>query len=190
VALIYGCVVLLDRRMPNVVPSTENSRFSEERARAFLERITAIGPRSSGSIALEVTHLNVNQMLLLQIDTVKLMTDKILQLKEGFERTNVNRLEFDIQRPTGCYNLKFLTPFTLCYNEITNIVVRVGPKTPSRHAILLNCHLDTLPDTPGATDDAVSCAIYIEMLEVLSKRKTQMENDIVFLFNGGISLKC
>lgn len=78
-----------------------------------------------------------------------MVTDRINNLQGKFESTGVNRLEFDIQRPSGCYNLRFLTPFTLCYHKITNLVVRIGPKEPSRHAILLNCHLDTLPDTPG-----------------------------------------
>lgn len=118
--------------MPNVVAANETSRFSESRTRSFLEKLTALGPRSSGSNALEV-------------DAVRLVTEKINNTRQRFEINGINRLELDIQRPTGCYNLKFLTPFTLCYHEITNIVVRVGPKTPSRHAILLNCHLDTLP---------------------------------------------
>ncbi|KAI6228158.1 Peptidase [Aphelenchoides besseyi] len=141
VALIYGLVVMQDRRMPAVVPATENRVFSEERARSFLNKLTALGPRSSGSVALE-------------LDAFKLVTDEIARINGEFNRTGVNRLELDVQRPTGCFNLKFLTPFTLCYHQITNILVRVGPKTPSPHAVLLNCHLDTLPDTPGATDDA------------------------------------
>jgi acetylornithine deacetylase/succinyl-diaminopimelate desuccinylase-like protein len=87
--------------------------------------------------------------VIFQIDAVNLVTERINKLKTKFESTDVNRLEFDIQRPSGCYNLNFLTPFTLCYHEITNLVVRIGPKVPSNHAILLNCHLDTLPDTPG-----------------------------------------
>lgn len=118
-----------------------------------------------------------------------MVTNRISDIQEKFAKTGVNRLELDIQRPTGCYNLAFLTPFTLCYHEATNIVVRIGANNPSRHAILLNCHLDTLPDTPGATDDAVSCAIYLEILEVLSQRKTPLENDIIFLLNGGMSIR-
>lgn len=47
--------MFLDRRMPDVLSATENRRFSEERARSFLEKLTALGPRSSGSTALEVS---------------------------------------------------------------------------------------------------------------------------------------
>ncbi|KAI6188299.1 Peptidase-M28 domain-containing protein [Aphelenchoides besseyi] len=157
VALVYGLVVLQDRRMPPVVPAIENRVFSEERARLFLNKLTALGPRSSGSVALE-------------LDAFKLVTDEIARINGDFNRTGVNRLELDVQRPTGYFNLKFLTPFTLCYHQITNILVR-------------------LPDTPDATDDAVSCSIMMDILNVLSQRQASLENDIIFLFNGGTCMQ-
>nr|CAD2206456.1 unnamed protein product [Meloidogyne enterolobii] len=45
-----------------------------------------------------------------------------------------------------------------------------------------NCHFDTLPDTPGATDNAVSYAIMMEIL--VAHLNEPLEHDILFLFNG------
>nr|CAD2162758.1 unnamed protein product [Meloidogyne enterolobii] len=171
-ASLYGLVVLLDLKMPDVKPANQYEHFSEMRARQFLTQIASLGPRPSGSEALE-------------IHAFRIITEKINSLKEVVKRNDVNRIEMDIQRPTGCYDLKFLSVFTLCYHKVTNIVARIGPKKgPTDFSILINCHFDTLPDTPGATDNAVSCAIMMEILEVFAHLNEPLEHDILFLFNG------
>ncbi|CAJ0567445.1 unnamed protein product, partial [Mesorhabditis spiculigera] len=172
VAGIYGGVIYLHRRMPPVVDDVHFNQFSETHARALLKELTAIGPRPSGSDSLERAALN---LLLRQLDAVESNVTAI----------GVNRVERDVQRPTGCFDLKFLSSFTLCYEKVTNLVVRIGSKgKPSDSALLLNCHFDTMPDTPGATDDGVSCAIMMEILNVLAHSKEPLENDVIFLFNG------
>jgi hypothetical protein len=169
---LYGYVVYQDHQVPPVIRGNQHGNFSEERARVILNQIASLGPRVSGSDACEKK-------------AFKIITSKLYELQTVATGKGVNRIEVDIDRPTGCYDLKFLSSFTLCYHKITNIVGRIGPKTgPTNNAILLNCHFDTLPDTPGATDDAVSCAIMMEVLENLAYSNEPLKNDIVLLFNG------
>ena len=173
VGLLYGFVVYQDHQVPPVISANQHGNFSEERARIILNQIASLGPRPSGSDNLEKKAFLI-------------ITDKLYQLQKVTASKGVNRIDIDIDRPSGCFDLKFLSSFTLCYHKITNIVARIGPASgPSKNAILLNCHFDTLPDTPGATDDAVSCAIMMEVLENLAHSDTPLENDVMLLFNGG-----
>uniref|UniRef100_A0A1I7W4J7 FXNA-like protease n=1 Tax=Loa loa TaxID=7209 RepID=A0A1I7W4J7_LOALO len=168
---IYGFVVYQDNRMPEVKPAGQYNEFSEERARLLLQSLTDLGPRTSGSENCEV-------------HAFKLINDRLKNAEAEVEARGVNRLEIDVQRPSGCFNLGFLSSFTLCYHKITNIIARIGPKVPPKHSILLNCHFDTFPGSPGATDDAVSCAVMMEIMDILSHSKESLQNDIIFLFNG------
>ena len=38
---------------------------------------------------------------------------------------------------------------------------------------------------PGASDDAVSCAVMLEILEVLTTSPTPLRHGLIFLFNDG-----
>lgn len=91
---------------------------------------------------------------------MNLIDEKLKAIKAVVDSIGSNRLEMDVQRPSGCFDLGFLSSFTLCYKNITNIIARFGPKgPPSPHSVLINCHFDTLPDSPGATDDGVIAAL-------------------------------
>lgn len=68
------------------------------------------------------------------------------------------------------------------YKNIQNIVVRVQGE--SDHALLLNCHFDSVPGSPGASDDIVMCCIMIEFIHLLSISEEKQKHSIVFLFNG------
>ena len=41
-----------------------------------------------------------------------------------------------------------------------------------------------MPQSPGASDDAVSCAIMLEVLEVLTSSPQPLKHNLIFLFNG------
>ncbi|KAG7264507.1 hypothetical protein CRUP_020645, partial [Coryphaenoides rupestris] len=71
-----------------------------------------------------------------------------------------HRLSVDVQRPTGSFSIDFLGGFTSFYDRITNVANR------------------------GASDDAVSCAVMLEVLHALANLSTPLRHGVVFLFNG------
>ncbi|KAI1310510.1 hypothetical protein EDD11_003748 [Mortierella claussenii] len=72
------------------------------------------------------------------------------------------------------------------YTNMTNIIVRLscGPEC-DQNAILLNAHYDTTLGSPGATDDALSVGVQMELIRVLSQQPALKKNSVIFLFNGG-----
>lgn len=68
------------------------------------------------------------------------------------------------------------------YVNIQNIIVRVQGETD--HALMLNCHFDSVPGSPGASDDIVMCCVMMELMRILSKTKERQKHSIIFLFNG------
>lgn len=68
------------------------------------------------------------------------------------------------------------------YKNLQNIVVRVQGQTDN--ALLLNCHFDSVPNSPGASDDTVMCCVMMEIIRTLSKSKEIHKHSVVFLFNG------
>lgn len=68
------------------------------------------------------------------------------------------------------------------YKNIQNIVVRYQGITD--YALMLNCHFDSVPGSPGASDDIVMCCVMLEILRVLSKTSNKQKHSIIFLFNG------
>jgi Zn-dependent M28 family amino/carboxypeptidase len=68
------------------------------------------------------------------------------------------------------------------YKNIQNIVVRYQGTTDN--ALMLNCHFDSVPGSPGASDDIVMCCVMMEILRVLSRSNKKQKHSIIFLFNG------
>lgn len=175
--LFYAVISILCYIESHAVPSpkphdTHYGEFSEARARLHLNAITSFGPRPTGSIANEVLAVNY---LLNQIEKIKSSAKKSIVI------------EVDVQRPTGTFVLDFLDGFTSHYFNITNIVVRVSPvgNFPPEHTVLINAHFDSVPNSPGASDDAVSCATMLEILRVMAEcPKATLKHGVIFLFNG------
>lgn len=54
----------------------------------------------------------------------------------------------------------------------------------TNHALMLNCHFDTVVGSPGASDDIVACCVMIELFRILTQRGDIQRHSIIFLFNG------
>ena len=163
----------MDQRLPQPLTfkdaQTHPDRFIEERARTSLKKITSVGPRPAGSYENEV----------LAADFIRRELDSISK------RANpIHRLTVDIQKPRGSFNLDFVDGITHHYRNIQNIVVKVESNHGGKDALLVNCHFDSVPQSPGASDDAVSCSIMLEVLEVLTQSRTPLKHNLILLFNG------
>uniref|UniRef100_A0A2R5LGK1 FXNA-like protease n=1 Tax=Ornithodoros turicata TaxID=34597 RepID=A0A2R5LGK1_9ACAR len=148
------------------------TKFIGKRAKNFLVEIVSLGPRSVGSYENEVAAVDIIQRQLTYIES---------------QADPVHFIESDVQRANGSFYLDFIDGFTSSYRAVKNVVVRLSPKENASSAgptLLLNCHYDSAPTSPGASDDAISCAILMEILQVLSKRPTPLPHPIIFLFNG------
>ncbi|KAM3846159.1 endoplasmic reticulum metallopeptidase 1 isoform 2-T2 [Vipera latastei] len=172
VLLLYllGLRGLVQMSIRQLVKGTSDpSEFNAPRARKYLENITAIGPRTVGSPENEIFTVDY---LLKQV--------KAIEIKSNHAHT----ISVDIQRPTGTFSIDFIGGFTSYYDNITNIAVRLEPRRGAKHAVLLNCHFDSLPNTQGASDDAISCSVMLEILHTLSKSSEPLQQSVIFLFNG------
>ncbi|ROK56431.1 Endoplasmic reticulum metallopeptidase 1 [Anabarilius grahami] len=147
--------------------SSSTGHFNALRARKHLERITSVGPRTIGSPENEIT-------------TVNYLLDQIEQIRSESE-TGPHSITVDVQRPTGSFSIN---GFISYYDRVTNIAVKLQPKTSAQHFMLANCHFDSVANSPGASDDAVSCSVMLEVLHSLANLSTPLKHGIIFLFNG------
>eukprot|EP00128_Syssomonas_multiformis_P015422 Colp12_sorted_trinity150504_noHs@28199 len=174
-ALFYGTMMLghfwANRHFPLPKPFTApETEFAEGRARVHLDAITSYGVRTVGSFANE--NLTVEYIL------------KTLETAKKNARPDID-VEIEVQRPTGSFYLDFLEGFTNCYSNVTNVLVRVSGKKAAdkKHAILLSGHFDTSLGSPGASDDAVSMAVGLELVNNLVHSEP-LPSAIVVNFNG------
>jgi hypothetical protein len=76
-----------------------------------------------------------------------------------------------------------LTPELQETNDLTNIVARLKG-TSGGKAVLLVAHYDTVPSSPGASDNSSGVATLLEILRAL-KAGSPLSHDVMFLFSDG-----
>ncbi|KAF3849081.1 hypothetical protein F7725_015578 [Dissostichus mawsoni] len=153
ILVLWGLVHLSLQQLVIGKPSGDSTQ-------QHLEKITSVGPRPVGSHENEVLTVGY---LLEQIENIRVET-----------AAGPHKVTVDVQRPTGTFSIDFLGGFTSFYDRVTNIAVRLEPKSGSQHFMLANCHFDTVANSPGASDDAVSCAVMLEVLHSLANQSTPL----------------
>ncbi|MCG8605308.1 M20/M25/M40 family metallo-hydrolase [bacterium] len=69
------------------------------------------------------------------------------------------------------------------FATVQNVVARIPGTNPSK-AILLLSHYDTVPNSPGATDDGAGVVAMLETARALLQT-APLKNDVIFLFTDG-----
>ncbi|XP_043681351.1 endoplasmic reticulum metallopeptidase 1-like isoform X1 [Vespula pensylvanica] len=166
-------IIALEKNLPEpcMIENEElyPGRFIAERARNHIINLTSIGPRIVGSYENEVL-------------AVKYLT---IAINEIVNKAHENhKITLDITKHSGSFPLKFLDGMTNVYRNVQNVVVKIGPHNPVKHSLLMNCHFDTFPESPGGSDDAAGCAVMLEILRVMAYSSQLLKHNIIFLFNG------
>lgn len=138
ILLVFTAVIVIEKQLPPALKIIDEQkypdRFIAERAYDHLRNLTSLGPRVAGSY--------VNEVL-----TVNLLRKEIETIITNAKKKHV--IELDIQKVSGSFALEFLDGMTNVYNGLQNVVVRVGSHVNSPHSLLINCHFDTVVDSPG-----------------------------------------
>ena len=61
----------------------------------------------------------------------------------------IHKITIDLQKPRGSFNLEFADGMTHHYRNIQNIIAKLESGHGGKHALLINCHFDSVPQSPG-----------------------------------------
>lgn len=115
----------------------------------------------------------------LAVDFLKREVNYIKQLSHKNQE-----IELDHHIISGDYFITMVhQSYSNLYRNVQNIVVKLHGEN-DQHALMLNCHFDSVASSPGANDDGANCVIMMEILRVLSKQEKRTKYSIIFLFNG------
>lgn len=150
ILIVFTAVIVIEKQLPLGLKIAEEHRYPDrfiaERAYNHLRNLTSLGPRIAGSY--------VNEVL-----AIKLLKNEIQTIIDNAKKNNV--IELDVQKVSGSFALKFLDGMTNVYSGLQNVVVRVGSHVDSLHSLLINCHFDTVVDSPGESKYFLFFAIQI-----------------------------
>nr|CAH7768334.1 unnamed protein product [Callosobruchus chinensis] len=172
--LLYGLVIYLNGRLPaalDVQDESENpSAFISSRAIHDLQLLTKMGPRITGGYENEV----------LAVDFITREISFIVQ-----QAHKNQKIEWDVQVVSGAYTLDLLHVDQInAYANVQNVVVKVHGTNDTQNSILVNAHFDSVPTSPGGSDDGINVVAMLEVLRKLSKASARPLHNIILLFNG------
>ena len=187
---------VVDPKSLGITPGNEDQaildtdQFVVARARRTLDELTKFGVRLSGTFATEDM-------------AVPWFLKELDNLRQQLGKSSPYELQFSVDHVSGFFDLGFLSGFTSVYGNVSNVLARLDPKNgDTKNALLINSHYDThfevcklvqywwvlifllFFQTVGASDDAVNCAIMLEILRALMSSKTALPHSVIFLFNG------
>ncbi|CAH1155482.1 unnamed protein product [Phaedon cochleariae] len=171
---IFGLIYTIDNALPTALTILDEERYPEsfiaERAIRDLQFLTNLGPRVVGEYENEI----------LTVDFLRREIDSIIH------RKHINqKLEVDFQLVSGAYYVDILQVNQInAYSNVQNVIVKIHGSNNSTKSILVNSHFDSVPTSPGGSDDGINVAAMLEILRKLSVSPERPLHNIVFLFNG------
>ncbi|XP_057663658.1 endoplasmic reticulum metallopeptidase 1-like [Diorhabda carinulata] len=174
ISFLIGIVYKIDNTLPTALNITDEKNnpdaFISERAIHDLNFLTNLGPKVVGSYENEVLAVN---FLKHEIEQIKL-------------NAHPNQLlELDIQTVSGSYYMNLLKSDNInVYRNVQNIVVKLHGGNNTDKSILINSHFDSVPTSPGGSDDGINVVAMLEILRKISKFPYKPRHNVIFLFNG------
>ena len=95
------------------------------------------------------------------------------------------KIELDFQVATGSHYIRY-SPHgkIVSYSNLQNVVVKLHGANNASQSVLINSHFDSVPTSPGGSDDGINVVVMLEILRKISREPQRPLNNLVFLFNG------
>lgn len=152
-------------------------KFNGENAAYYVKKLTETGPRIVGTFENEYETVRL---------IFKIIENMSANRSPAAASERRNTLTSNLQTASGCFVMgKRLYGKLSCYRNINNVVAMVHPVSgPRNESILVNCHFDSVPTSPGVSDNGLNCAIMLEIMDILIKSPETVRKNIIFLYNG------